>query len=679
MSQVRKDIFGVLKGLQLVASESLKLQESYAKHVWANSSIRSAFEETKSELKNQISSPSYKSLDKLAQESFQRTSMVCEGVKAFTSYIVNAPSKESPPKQEITLAEVDILEEDILNPNRPFEVFGFETTSNADASTPEDRTIQLEVNAFISSKGVATHGVIRTEPIGKIPLPKDVGRIINAEMSSDHLRPKHESPAFTVAADQPVLSPVSKAPPSNVKTIGSTGQPQASPVSKTKLKQSLSDRARERKVPASRLARLMSFGGLAAGLGLGTAAEAARRTLGIEGSSSNVFITPANIERIVNTLCRVRGAALKIGQLMSIQDSNVIDPTLQKAFERVRQAADFMPHWQVESVLKSEFGEDWRSKFTEFEMTPFAAASIGQVHQGRIADGSYVAVKIQYPGVAKGIDSDIENLVSVMNLWNVFPEGLFVDKMVEVAKKELAWEVDYVREAECTRKFRKLLESYPDYYVPKVIDELCTPRIFTSELIEGVPVDKCVDLDEKTRERICTLILHLCLKELFEWRYMQTDPNWSNFFYNTDSGKLILLDFGATRSYDKPFMDKYIEVVKAGADNDREKVLEISKEMGFLTGFESKAMENAHVDTVMILSEQFRADIDRFDFGRQDATLRVTQLVPTILNHRLCPPPEQIYSLHRKLSGVFLLCAKMKVKLHCRSMFMEVYNNYIFG
>lgn len=216
-------------------------------------------------------------------------------------------------------------------------------------------------------------------------------------------------------------------------------------------------------------------------------------------------------------------------------------------------------------------------------------------------------------------------------------------------------------------------------FIQTFLDELCTARILTSELIDGVPVDKCEDLDEETKKTICGLIMKLCLRELFDWRYMQTDPNWSNFFYNVNSKKMILLDFGATRSYDKAFMDKYIEIVKAGADNDRQRVLELSRDMGFLTGYESKAMENAHVDTVMILSEQFRKDIKVFDFGRQDATKRVTQLVPTILTHRLCPPPEEIYSLHRKLSGVYLLCAKLKVKMNCRDMFLEVYNNYVPG
>ncbi|XP_011869571.1 PREDICTED: aarF domain-containing protein kinase 4 isoform X2 [Vollenhovia emeryi] len=449
-------------------------------------------------------------------------------------------------------------------------------------------------------------------------------------------------------------------------------------------KQCLSPTARERKVPSTRLQRMVSFGTLGIGLGLGTAAEYTRRTLGLKEQSigdtvDNMFLTKANAERIVSTLCKVRGAALKIGQILSIQDNSIISPELQKIFERVRQSADFMPAWQVEKVLANELGHNWRDKFAHFEEKPFAAASIGQVHHGTLLNKQDVAIKIQYPGVAMGIQSDIENLVGIMKVWNMFPEGMFIDNVVEVAKRELAWEVDYVREAECTKKYRDLIIPYPDYYVPAVIDDVSTKQVFTTEMIEGIPVDKCTNMDVKIRERISELIMRLSLKELFEFQYMQTDPNWSNFFYNFDTKQLILLDFGACRTYEKAFMDKYIEVINAASEGNRDKVLQLSREMKFLTGYESKIMENAHVDAVMILGQVFDNNREYYDFGGQDVTKRIQVLVPTIINNRLCPPPEEIYSLHRKLSGIFLLCAKLGVKIKCRDMFREIYTNYKFG
>lgn len=120
----------------------------------------------------------------------------------------------------------------------------------------------------------------------------------------------------------------------------------------------------------------------------------------------------------------------------------------------------------------SELGPDWRSKVSTFDEKPFAAASIGQVHLATLENGQSVAMKIQYPGVAEGIQSDIDNLVGILKVWNIFPDGMFIDNVVEVAKRELSGEVDYVREAECSKKFKNFLAPYPEYYVPTVIGNL---------------------------------------------------------------------------------------------------------------------------------------------------------------------------------------------------------------
>ncbi|KAK7066850.1 ABC1 [Halocaridina rubra] len=457
------------------------------------------------------------------------------------------------------------------------------------------------------------------------------------------------------------------------------------PLAKDKPKSTLAENAKARKVPHSRFGRMLSFGSLAAGLGAGTIAEMTRRTLGVnqgKGSGSlldaSPFLTEANAKRIVDTLCKVRGAALKLGQMLSIQDSALINPQVQKIFERVRQSADFMPEWQLERAIIEQLGEDWKSKVSFFDNKPFAAASIGQVHLVKLPDGRPAAMKIQYPGVAEGIESDINNLISTLKVANIIPEGLYVDSVIEVAKKELGWECNYIREAECTDRYRELVKPYPEYYVPEVISNLSTKQIFTSELIEGIAVDKCVDLDQDTRNYVCEKILHLCLLELFKFGFMQTDPNWSNFFYNADTEQIALLDFGACRSYDKSFVDKYIHIIHGAATKDREKIRHYSQELGFLTGYEAKVMVNAHVDAIMILGEAFQED-KPFSFGSQDTTYRIQHLVPVMLSHRMCAPPEESYSLHRKMSGVFLLCAKLNGIVRCKPLFDEAYNSYKYG
>ena len=413
-------------------------------------------------------------------------------------------------------------------------------------------------------------------------------------------------------------------------------------------KQSISSVALERSVPASRVSRVASFASLGAGLAFGTVAEASRRAVGIRSGANSgastdgsLVLTEANASRIVATLCRVRGAALKLGQILSIQDGAVIGPELQAIFDRVRESADFMPRWQLEQVMKGDLGPNWKDNFGSFSMKPFAAASIGQVHRAILRDGTEVAVKVQYPGVAKSIDSDIRNLMTLMKVLAFLPEGLFVDKIASHMAVELAQECDYKREAMCGERMKELLAPDQVFHVPTVYHDLTSENVLTTEYIRGLTIDQSTSLPQNTRNLIASAVLRLCFTELFIHRYMQTDPNWANFLFNPTTQQLGLLDFGATREYRPGFVNTYFKIIDGAAKKDRQAVLEYSREVGFLTGFESKAMNEAHVESVMLLARPFHEN-KNFNFGNQTITSEIQALSGVMLRERLCPPPPEV-------------------------------------
>ncbi|XP_077996740.1 atypical kinase COQ8B, mitochondrial-like isoform X2 [Glandiceps talaboti] len=614
MSRVT-DLRMFLRGFQKVGNAYVKLQQTTVQDKWANCSVRKVFEGVQTKAEETVSNV----LTKRQGASHDNTS-TATAAAATTNVKTNGI---------------------IVNGSSPL-------------NTPVDTNIN---SATTNNGGVKAFHYDSTS-----------GAITAEEMRKAMLKEKQKKAGGGGEGQRP--------PPQTPRP-----RPVVNASSNPRMKQSLSKRSRERKVPASRAGRMMNFGSLAVGLGVGAIAEYTRQALGMKGGAGyhdNTFLTEANAERIVNTLCKVRGAALKLGQMLSIQDNTMISPQLQNIFERVRQSADFMPLWQMEKVLKSELGNDWRTKVKSFEDKPFAAASIGQVHHATLHDGRQVAMKIQYPGVAQGIDSDIDNIMGILNVWNVLPEGMYAGNAIDVARRELMWEVDYEREGAMSERFRELLKDDPFFYVPAVIKELSTKQVLTTELIDGVPLDKAVDLDQEVRNEICSNILRLCLQELFSWHLMQTDPNWSNFFYNPDTKQVALLDFGASIEYDKTkFVDKYIKVIRSASRGDRQGVLEGSRKLGFLTGYETKTMEDAHIEAVMILGEAF-AKAEPFNFANQDTTRRIHNLIPTMLKHRLAPPPEESYSLHRKMAGSFLLCSKLHAIIQCKELFDKVWDNYDF-
>ncbi|PSS02455.1 nuclear protein Es2-domain-containing protein [Coniella lustricola] len=428
---------------------------------------------------------------------------------------------------------------------------------------------------------------------------------------------------------------------------------------------------RESRVPSSRLGRIWNYGGLAAGMFAGAINESFSRVTG-GGSTGSVMLSPANMERLVSKLSKMRGAALKLGQMMSFQDSKMLPAPIQEVLQRVQDRADYMPAWQRDRVLTTNLGSEWRELFDEFEEKPIAAASIGQVHRAKLkSNGARVAVKIQFPGVADSINSDLDNLGMLLAATKLLPKGLYLNKTIDNARTELGWECDYEREAQCAQRYRELLATEEDVFmVPEIYPEASGKQVLTMEFMDGVGVTRINSFTQEQRDWIGTQILRLCLREIVEFHFMQTDPNWTNFLFDFKRDRLVLLDFGASREYPDRFIKQYVQLLAAASRSDRETVKDLSEKLGYLTGHESKAMLDAHIASVLTLAEPFLASAPEvYDFRDQTITERVKEQIPVMIRERLAPPPEETYSLHRKLSGAFLLCARLGSRVRCREMF----------
>lgn len=484
-----KDTLAVLRGLQLVTKASLKSNEEYVRHLWANSSVRDVIrgncERAKQFVDKITTSPSeeFEHVASILKETVDRSSLVAESLYHYGL------------SQSVTLEKINEMSK------KPRKVV--DTVTNAGQLDISAITLK-ELEHYLSNQTIRRHNEKSNSNTAQTNSSEPNMQFHSTDVPKQMLNDEKYVKEWMqfIAQHKPNTSePKSLSKNSGGDTtkisseIKSDMDDTTEPVKEVQFPE-LSKIAKQRKVPSSRIGRMASFGTLFAGLGIGTINELAKGALGLGGSTDakSALFSEKNAERIVDTLCRVRGAALKLGQILSIQDSAIVSPHLVKAFDRVRQAADYMPDWQVEKVMKRDFGKDWQSKFKTFEKRPFAAASIGQVHQAVLHDELQVALKIQYPGVAQSIESDIDNLVGMLKIWNVFPPGIFIDNIVKVAKRELVWEVDYLREANYTEKYGEMIAKYEEYRVPNVIRDLTTINVLTTELVPGVPLDKCFEL-----------------------------------------------------------------------------------------------------------------------------------------------------------------------------------------
>jgi predicted unusual protein kinase regulating ubiquinone biosynthesis (AarF/ABC1/UbiB family) len=429
---------------------------------------------------------------------------------------------------------------------------------------------------------------------------------------------------------------------------------------------------RQTRVPAGRVERLASMGWMAGEFAVGGLAVGAKRLVGsLPADPASIFLSGARAKKLARRLSQMRGAAMKLGQLLSLEGDDLLPPEFAEALAVLRATADTMPPSQVRRALGRAYGKGWESRFREFDFEPLAAASIGQVHAAVAIDGRHLALKIQYPGVARSIDSDVDNLAGLLRMARVLPVEVDISEIVAEAKRQLKQEANYEREAEHLMRYRQLVADEASVSVPRVHDDLTTKRVLAMDRALGRPIEEIrgPEYPQSLRDELGTLLQRLTFRELFEFRFMQTDPNFANYLFQPESGRLVLLDFGSAREFPTEFVKRYERICRGMIAQDREEVRQAAVAIGYLSGNESDGRAKALADLILLVGEPFRhKGVYDFESSRLAARARDAAFGLVFREGFMrAPPPETIF-LHRKLAGTFFLCSHIRARVDTRAL-----------
>lgn len=415
------------------------------------------------------------------------------------------------------------------------------------------------------------------------------------------------------------------------------------------------------------------MGGLAGGL-LGSAAAAGAKQLlrGRRPSPRDMFLTPSNAHRLTQQLSQMRGAAMKMGQLLSLEAGDLLTPELAAVLRPLQSQAHFMPPAQLKTVLTAAWGADFTKRFKKFDVRPIAAASIGQVHRAQTRDGRDLAIKVQYPGIRDSIDSDLSNLASLMRLSGMVPKGLDLKPLLEDARQQLHEEADYEQEACSLRQFGDLLKDDPDFIVPTVHDDLSNRDILAMDFVPSEPIDTLEDADQDTRNLMAKRLIALMMREVFSFHLVQSDPNFANFRWQPDTGKLVLLDFGATRRLSPDLVSRARDILQPALANNLTALAEALKGLGLLA---DALPENTRAEIMDMVARANAPMLDPagFDFGDTSLVSDLRDRGMALGRDRSIQhiPPTDVLYLQRKAAGLFLLATRLRAHVNLRDLFQR--------
>lgn len=380
----------------------------------------------------------------------------------------------------------------------------------------------------------------------------------------------------------------------------------------------------------------------------------------------------SHVEDIVSELDVMKGSLMKAGQMLSTLGGAFLPPQAQAILKKLENNTSYLQWDQI----KKEIPENWQKELN-ISHDAIAAASLGQVHLGEF-EGSKYAVKIQYKGVRKAIKNDLRALKLLLRAMNVIPKEIDLKAIYKEIEEMLLKETDYEIEKENTEYFQNQLKDNLNFKVPSVLSDYSNHKIIVTEFIHGHNLHDIADLKltQDDKNRLGIEFIKLLFQEIFIFEKMQTDAHFGNYLITTnEKNEPIwgLIDFGATKSPSKEFINNYKRLLVHLRNKDQEGFIETLKYMGYISQ-EKESNIDLFWEYALTVGAPFYTE--EFDWGNAQIADKILDYIPKIAKSiAIGNPPSDSLFLDKKIAGVYFILQKLEAKFNVSEVFDEVYEN----
>ncbi len=439
--------------------------------------------------------------------------------------------------------------------------------------------------------------------------------------------------------------------------------------------------ADESKIPKSRIQRTAKIGTLAAGQAIRQASTLATNVVrskeGREAALERRHMEAA--EQIVMALGTMKGAAMKVGQMLSFVDTGLVPPEHREEFQHklaaLRDAAPPVTFKEMRKVVEQELDGSLEELFGEFVQTPIAAASIGQVYRARLQDGRDVAVKVQYPGVAAAVRADLQNMGMLLNIVKHLAPGLDPKTIGKEIRDRIEEELDYELEAQNQRSLARIYRGHPFIVVPDVVGSLSRERVLVTEFVQGTGFEELKGLPQRERDRIGEIVFRFYFGSMYRHHQFSGDPHPGNSML-LDDGRVAFFDFGLFKRMPAGAVELEMQVERAVIEGDAELVMRLGADVGLFP--DPSMFEPARV------LEHFRAATAWYT---EDREIEITPEYATQVLIDMSDPRSEYFSQLRQESAPpdHLFGLRMEVltlavmsQLHARGNFHRIAREWYY-